>query len=243
MDQLQDERYKRHILLPEIGREGQRRLLGSSVLIVGAGGLGSPVALYLAAAGIGRIGIADYDTVDITNLQRQIIHTLNDVGRQKTLSAQEKIAALNPDVTAIAVNARFDRSNAASMIADYDIIVDATDSLDTKYLINDTCVAAEKPFVHGAINRFTGNIMTVLPGTACFRCVFPQAQETKKSSEYGIFGAIAGIAGTIQAAETIKYLTRTGRLLTDRLLSFDARTMQFFTLDISRSPDCPLHRL
>lgn len=242
MTPQQNERYKRHILLPEIGEAGQQRLLDSRVLIVGAGGLGSPVALYLAAAGVGHIGIADFDTVDLSNLQRQIIHTTHDIGRPKTLSAQEKIAALNPDVKVTAIPLRFDSDNAAAMIADYDIVVDATDSLDIKYLINDTCVKAGKPFVHGAINQYTGNVMTVLPGTACYRCVFPQAQTLKPSSEYGVFGAIAGIAGTLQAAEVIKYLTGTGELLTNRLLSFDARTMQFFVLDTAPSPACPNHR-
>lgn len=242
MTPQQQERYKRHILLPEIGEAGQQRLLDSRVLIVGAGGLGSPVALYLAAAGVGHLGIADFDTVDLSNLQRQIIHTTHDIGRPKTLSAQEKIAALNPDVKVTAIPSRFDSGNAAAMIADYDIVVDATDSLDIKYLINDTCVKAGKPFVHGAINQYTGNVMTVLPGTACYRCVFPQAQTLKPSSEYGVFGAIAGIAGTLQAAEVIKYLTGTGELLTNRLLSFDARTMQFFVLDTAPSPACPNHR-
>lgn len=242
MTPQQNERYKRHILLPEIGEAGQKRLLDSRVLIVGAGGLGSPVALYLAAAGVGHIGIADFDTVDLSNLQRQIIHTTHDIGRPKTLSAQEKIAALNPDVKVTAIPSRFDSGNAAAMIANYDIVVDATDSLDIKYLINDTCVKAGKPFVHGAINQYTGNVMTVLPGTTCYRCVFPQAQTLKPSSEYGVFGAIAGIAGTLQAAEVIKYLTGTGELLTNRLLSFDARTMQFFVLDTAPSPACPNHR-
>lgn len=242
MTTLQYERYKRHLLLPEVGEAGQMKLLDSRVLIVGAGGLGSPVALYLAAAGVGTLGLVDFDKVDLSNLQRQIIHTTNDVGRLKTDSASAKIAALNPDVKTIAVNTRFDRNNAEKIVADYDMIVDATDSLETKYLINDTCVEQNRPYVHGAINQFTGNVMTVLPGSACYRCVFPEVRAEKPSAAYGIFGAIAGIAGTIQAAEVVKVITRCGTPLTNRLLTFDAASMNFFTLNVDRSPDCPLHR-
>lgn len=241
MTNEQQERYKRHLLLPELGRDGQERLLASNVLIVGAGGLGSPVALYLAAAGVGHIGVADYDCVDISNLQRQVIHTTADVGRPKVLSVQEKIRRLNPDVRVSAYGCAFDGGNAAEIISGYDVVVDATDSLPVKYLINDSCVAAGIPYVHGAISRFTGNVLVVVPGSACFRCVFPDAEETVPSAESGVLGVVPAIAGSIQAAETVKLVTGIGEPLVNRLLAFDALKMDFSVVEVSSSPFCPLH--
>ena len=184
MTDLQSQRYKRHILLPEIGEEGQRKLLDGSVLVVGAGGLGAPLLLYLAAAGIGHIGIVDFDRVDVSNLQRQVLFTTEDVGNLKAESALGRIKALNPDVDVVAYNFRFDAVNARKLVADYDVVLDATDDIGTKYLINDTCVENGTPFVHAAVNCYGGNVMTVVPGSACLRCVFPEAVKQKDSSEY-----------------------------------------------------------
>lgn len=238
MTPLQEERYKRHLMLPEIGQDGQQKLLDSNVLIIGAGGLGSPVALYLAAAGVGHIGIVDFDRVDLSNLQRQIIHTTQNIGILKTDSAQKRIESLNPDVKVTAINQRFSEENAKEIIESYDIVIDATDNLNVKFLINDICVKEKKPFVHGAINQFTGNVLTVVPGSACIRCVFPDAIQMQPSSSYGVFGVIPGITGCIQAAEAIKFITGIGNLLTNKLLTFNALTMQFETVAISKSPFC-----
>lgn len=233
------ERYKRNVMLPEIGCEGQRRLAESRVLVVGAGGLGSPVILYLAAAGVGNLTIVDFDRVDLSNLQRQIIHTTTDLGRLKTESACGKVQRLNPDIRVTAACCRFDSRNAPALVADHDIVVDATDSLRAKYLVNDTCVHAGIPFVHGAISRFTGNVFTYVPDAPCLRCLFPEAVQQRESSADGILGAVAGIAGCIQAAETIKCLIQAGDMLTGRLLTFDALSMQFHTVDFDRLPECP----
>lgn len=238
MNDIQKARYKRHLLLSEIGEEGQEKLLNSKVLVIGAGGLGSPVILYLAAAGVGTLGIADFDKVDISNLQRQIIHNQSNIDIPKVESAKQKINLLNDDVNVICINQPITQENIATIIADYDLVIDATDNLATKYLINDNCVAQKKPLIHGAIKEFTGNVMTILPGTACFRCVFPDATQPKPSDKSGVFGAIAGITGTIQATEAIKYLTGVGELLTNKILSFNALTMQFNVAEISPSPYC-----
>ena len=213
MTDLQSQRYKRHILLPEIGEEGQRKLLDGSVLVVGAGGLGAPLLLYLAAAGIGHIGIVDFDRVDVSNLQRQVLFTTEDVGNLKAESALGRIKALNPDVDVVAYNFRFDAVNARKLVADYDVVLDATDDIGTKYLINDTCVENGTPFVHAAVNCYGGNVMTVVPGSACLRCVFPEAVKQKDSSEYGVFGAVPGIAGAVQAAEVVKLIAGVGSRL------------------------------
>ena len=240
MTDLQSQRYKRHILLPEIGEEGQRKLLDGSVLVVGAGGLGAPLLLYLAAAGIGHIGIVDFDRVDVSNLQRQVLFTTEDVGNLKAESALGRIKALNPDVDVVAYNFRFDAVNARKLVADYDVVLDATDDIGTKYLINDTCVENGTPFVHAAVNCYVGNVMTVVPGSACLRCVFPEAVKQKDSSEYGVFGAVPGIAGAVQAAEVVKLIAGVGEPLVNRMMSFDALAMKFNVISVAPSDLCVL---
>lgn len=239
----QIERYSRHILLKDVGVEGQEKIMNARVLVVGAGGLGAPVSLYLAAAGIGRIGIVDADVVDLSNLQRQVIHFTKDVGIAKVESAKEKILALNPDVRVDTYHEFLDSSNAFDIIKDYDFIVDGTDNFPVKFLINDACVMAGKPFSHGGILRFNGQTFTHLPGTACYRCMFkepPPPGAVPTCSQAGVLGAIAGMLGTIQAAETLKYFTGVGELLTNKLLTFDAKTMQFQTIKVKRYGSCPL---
>ena len=211
MTEAQRQRYKRHILLPEIDVAGQKKLLESKALVIGAGGLGAPLLLYLAAAGVGHIGIADFDNVDLSNLQRQVIFSTADIGSSKAESAAARIKEINPDIKAVAINARFDENNARQMTADYDIVLDATDNISTKYLINDTCV---------------------------LRCVFPEAIKEKDSSEYGILGVIPGIAGAIQAAEAVKLITGIGEPLADKMLSFDALSMNFNITTIKPSGSC-----
>jgi molybdopterin/thiamine biosynthesis adenylyltransferase len=238
-DQVQ--RYSRHIILKEVGVEGQEKISNGKVLIVGAGGLGSPVALYLAAAGVGTIGIIDGDRVDLSNLQRQVIHFTSDVNRPKVLSAKEKMNQLNPDVNVITYHDLLTASNALDIIRDYDFIVDGTDNFPVKFLINDACVIAGKPFSHGGILRFDGQTITVLPGTTCYRCIFrepPPADAVPTCSQAGVLGAIAGILGTIQATEVLKYLTGAGDLLTNRLLTFNAKTMEFRTVKLNRDKNC-----
>jgi len=235
-DQLN--RYSRNILLQEIGLDGQEKINNGKVLIVGNGGLGSAVALYLAAAGVGTIGLIDGDVVDLSNLQRQIIHSTADVGRPKVISAKEKINRLNPDVKVVTYHTLLTSENASGLIKDYDFIVSATDNFSAKFLINDACVLAGKPFSHGGILCFEGQTMTYVPGSACYRCLFQTPPPT--GAVAGVLGAVAGMLGTIQAAETLKFLTGTGELLTNRLLSFDARTMRFRTIQIKRLENCPV---
>lgn len=236
-------RYSRHLLLQECGMEGQARLRRGRVLVAGAGGLGSPVLMYLAAAGVGTIGIADGDVVDISNLQRQIIHSTAEVGMPKTESAARRIRAINPHVEVITYDRYLTPADAADIIGGYDFVVDGTDNFDAKMLINDVCVAAGKPFSHGGILRFEGHTFTWMPGAACYRCIFgdrPPADVVPPAREAGVFGVIPGMLGTIQAAEALKFLTGTGELLTDRLLTFDARTMAFTTVRTGRRGDCPV---
>ena len=235
-DQLN--RYSRNILLPEIGVEGQKKISNGKVLIIGNGGLGSAVALYLAAAGVGTIGLMDGDTVDLSNLQRQIIHFTADLNKPKVFSAKEKINQLNPDVKVITHYIRLTSENAFDFIKDYDFIVDGTDNSASKFLINDACVSAGKPFSHGGILGLEGQTMTYVPGSACYRCLFQTPPPT--GAVAGVLGAVAGLLGTIQAAETIKFLTGTGKLLTNRLLFFNAKTMQFRTIRINRPDNCPV---
>lgn len=239
----QTERYSRNILLKEVGVAGQERLLAARVLVVGAGGLGSPAAMYLAAAGVGTIGIADGDAVELDNLQRQIIHCTADVRKSKALSAQEKIAALNPDVRVVPIEERVCAGNALEIISGYDFVIDGSDNFPTKFLINDACYFAGKPFSHAGILRFFGQTMTYVPGAACYRCVFespPPAGFVPTCQEAGILGAVAGIIGCIQTAEALKHILGTGRLLTGRLLVMDAFEMEFRTVAVRRNPECPL---
>lgn len=239
----QIQRYSRHILLQSIGVEGQQLIREGKVLIAGAGGLGSAVALYLAAAGVGTLGIVDHDVVDMTNLQRQVIHFTPDIGKSKVLSAREKINQLNPDVTVIPYHELVTAGNIMNIIRDYDFIVDATDNFPVKFLINDACVIAGKPFSHGSILRFEGQTMTYIPGNACYRCVFrnpPPPGIAPGCSQAGILGSIAGMLGTIQATETLKFLTGTGKLLTNRLLFLEALNMDFRTAKFGPDDDCPV---
>lgn len=236
-------RYSRHILLQDIGVEGQERIRHGRVLIAGAGGLGAPVALYLAAAGVGTIGLVDGDTVDLSNLQRQIVHFTPDVGRPKVESAAEKIHLINPNVQVEVHHTWLTADNASELVGKYDFIVDGTDNFTAKFLINDACVLAGRPFSYGGILRFEGQTFTHLPGTACYRCLFgasPPEGTVPSCSQAGILGAIAGMLGTIQAAETLKYLTGAGDLLTDRLLTFDAKSMEFRSIRIAPDDGCPI---
>jgi molybdopterin/thiamine biosynthesis adenylyltransferase len=239
----QIERYSRHILLQDIGVEGQQKIANGKVLVIGAGGLGSPVLLYLAAAGVGTIGVIDGDVVDLSNLQRQVIHSTSSLGMPKVLSAKKAMLKLNPDVHVIAYQQLFSADNALDLLSQYDFIIDGTDSFPVKFLINDACLMAGKPFSHGGILRFDGQTFTHLPGTACYRCIFhspPPPDAVPSCSQAGVLGAIAGMLGTIQAAEALKFLTGTGELLTNRLLTFNAKAMTFRTVRLNRNPNCPL---
>ena len=242
LTEQQIERYSRQIILKEVGGPGQEKLLASKVLIVGAGGLGSPAALYLAAAGLGTIGIIDADRVDLTNLQRQIIHFSNDVGKQKAVSAEQKIKAINPDVTVEVCSERLRAANARQIIRAYDFVLDGTDNFPAKYLINDACYFEKVPFSHAGILRFDGQVFTILPGqSACYRCLFdkpPPAGLVPSCSQAGVLGPLAGVIGCLQATEVLKYLLGVGDLLTNRLLIFDGLGLQFREVNVSRNPDC-----
>lgn len=243
MTPSQQRRYSRHLILDGIGREGQERLLESRVLIVGAGGLGSPVALYLAAAGVGTLGLADGDMVSLSNLQRQVMHRTADTSTPKVDSAERAIHDLNPDVKVEKYPFYLDEDSILDVVRHYDFVIDGTDNFAIKYLINDACLMAGKAFCMGGISRFTGQLMTHVPGTACYRCLFPEPVapgEAETCAVTGVLGSIAGICGTLQATEAIKYLTGAGQLLTDSLLTFDALTMQFSRLSFQRHPACPL---
>lgn len=231
----QIERYSRHILLKEVGGIGQKALLQSRVLVIGAGGLGSPIATYLAAAGVGTIGIADADVVDLSNLQRQILHHTADVGVRKVDSAKASMESLNPDIKVETHPYRLDAANIRELIRDYSFILEGTDNFPTKFLVNDACILEDKAFNQGGILRFKGQTMTHVPGTASYRCVYrqpPPPDAVPSCSEAGVLGAIAGILGTIQAAEALKYLIGVGELLTNRILTFDALTMGFRTVPV-----------
>ena len=237
------ERYSRHIILEDIGIEGQEALLDSKVLVIGAGGLGAPVLLYLAAAGVGTLGIVDGDVVDPSNLQRQVIHFTPDVGKAKVESAAEKIALINPDVKVITHKTPAMAGNILDLIKDYDFIIDGTDNFPAKFLINDACVKAGKSYSHGGILRFDGQTLTYTPGHACYRCIFPELppkDAVPTCSQAGVLGAIAGMLGTVQAAEAVKYLIGKGKLLTDQLLVFNALNMDFRKVKVKRNHDCPV---
>ena len=230
------ESYPRHIILKEIGVKGQKKLINGSVLIIGAGGLGAPAAMYLAAAGVGKIGIADADVVDLSNLQRQIIHTTADVGRPKVESAAETMRAINPDVEVVTYHEFISSANIMDIIKDYDFVLDGTDNFPAKFLINDACVMADKPFSHAGILRFKGQLMTVIPHQSpCYRCVFktmPPKDAIPTCKQAGVIGAMAGVIGSLQALEAVKFLTGAGELLTGKLLTFDALTMKFHTVKL-----------
>ena len=240
----QIERYSRHILLPEVGGKGQKKIAQAKILIVGAGGLGSPAALYLAAAGMGTLGLIDSDVVDLSNLQRQVIHHTSDLGRPKVVSAKEKVDALNPDVSVRTYEERFTSQNALKIMADYDVVIDGVDNFPTKFLINDACFFAGKALVHGGILRFDGRVTTIVPReSACYRCIFkapPPPGLVASCQEAGVIGVLAGIIGTIQATEALKLVLKIGRPLTDRLLDFDAKRTVFREIKTRRNPNCPL---
>ncbi len=239
----QVERYSRHIILSEVGPQGQEKILAGKVLIIGCGGLGAPAALYLAAAGVGTIGLVDPDNVELSNLQRQVIHFTPDVGKPKTLSSQEKIKQINPQVKVVTYNERITAANIRGIIQDYDFVIDGTDNFAAKFLINDACVLGAKPFSHGGILRFDGQAMTYVPGQACYRCVFiapPPKGAVPSCSQAGILGAIAGMLGTIQAAEALKFLIAKGELLVNRLLIFNALSMKFREVSFQKNPQCPI---
>ena len=235
------ERYKRNILLDGFGEEGQEKLRQGKVLVIGAGGLGSPVLFYLAAAGVGTIGIVDFDVVDITNLQRQILHQTSDLGKQKTISAKEKLEALNPEITIKSYAEKLTTENAVSLIDEYDFVIECCDNYEAKFLVNDICVAQGKSYSHGAILAMQGEVMTYVPRHACYRCVFgnpPAEGSVPTAAQAGVLGSIAGLAGSIQATEAIKYLTGIGELLTDRILVFDGKTMNFNSLKVKKRNTC-----
>ena len=241
----QQERYQRNTALRAMGIEGQERLLQSKVLLVGAGGLGSPIALYLAAAGVGTLGIVDGDDVDLSNLQRQIIHSEQSVGVEKVFSAERRLRELNSSICVIPYHEMAAPDTLGHIIADqdYDFIIDGTDNFSAKFLINDTCVRLQKPFSHGGVVAFHGQTMTYVPGRGpCYRCIFeeePPEGEVPTAREVGILGAVAGTIGTIQATEAVKYLLGAGDLLTGFLLTYDALAAVFRKVPFSENPDCP----
>ncbi len=238
-------RYSRHLILPEVGLAGQKRIKAASVLCIGAGGLGSPIAMYLAAAGVGKIGIVDFDTVDYSNLQRQILHTDADVGRSKAESAKETIHGINPHCEVVIHNTRISSENALDLIRPYDIVVDGTDNFPTRYLTNDACVLLKKPNVYGSIFRFEGQASVFAPhlGGPCYRCLYPEPPPpgmVPSCAEGGVLGVLPGIIGCIQATEILKLALGKGNLLVGRLLLFNALDMKFRELKLRRDPQCPI---
>ncbi len=239
------QRYSRHLLMPEVTLVGQQRLKAARVLCIGAGGLGSPALLYLAAAGVGTLGLVDFDTVDISNLQRQIVHGTSDVGRKKTESARARLQEINPHVALEVHDCRLSSANAEALVAGYDIVVDGSDNFATRYLSNDVCVWARKPNVYGSVFRFDGHSSVFAPhlGGPCYRCLFPEPPEpgsVPNCAEAGVLGVVPGIIGMIQAIETIKLIIQMGESLVGRLLSFDALKMKFRDFNLRRDPKCPV---
>ncbi len=238
-------RYDRHIILPDVGLEGQEKLKRAKVLMVGTGGLGSPLGLYLAAAGVGKLGIVDFDVVDESNLQRQIIHGTKDVGRPKIDSARDRLRDVNPHVEIVGYETALVADNALEILKDYDVVVDGTDNFATRYLVNDACVLLGKPNVYGSIFRFEGQVSVFHPagGGPCYRCLYPEPPPpglVPSCAEGGVFGVLPGVVGTLQATETIKLILGTGRPLIGRLLVFNALDMKFRELKLRPNPDCPL---
>jgi sulfur-carrier protein adenylyltransferase/sulfurtransferase len=238
-------RYSRHLLMPEVGAEGQRRLKAARVLCIGAGGLGSPSALYLAAAGIGKIGIVDLDEVDLSNLQRQILHGTKDIGRKKVESARDRLREVNPHIDIELHECRFNSSNALDLVSGYDVVVDGSDNFPTRYLSNDVCVWAQKPNIYGSVFRFDGQATVFAPhlGGPCYRCLFPEPPApgtVPNCAEAGVLGVLPGIIGMVQAIETIKLILGLGEPLVGRLLHFDALKMKFREFNVRRDPQCPV---
>ncbi len=241
-DQLQ--RYSRHLILPEVGEEGQSKLLAARVFIVGAGGLGSPVGYYLSAAGVGTIAIVDNDEVDLSNLQRQIAHSTGTVGKPKVESAKKTFESLNPDVHVVPIRERLTKHNVLDLIKDYDIVVDCSDNYATRFLVNDACVMAKKPLVTGAIFKFEGQLTVVIPGEGpCYRCLFeepPSPGVLPSPQGVGLLGVIPGVIGTLQAAEVLKLIIVHGNILKGELLIYDALKPSFRKVKIPRNPECPV---
>ncbi|HXG32830.1 MAG TPA: molybdopterin-synthase adenylyltransferase MoeB [Bryobacteraceae bacterium] len=237
-------RYSRHLIMPEVGMEGQLKLKSASVLLVGTGGLGAPLGLYLAAAGVGRIGLVDFDVVDLTNLQRQVIHGTKDVGRKKLDSAMERMRDINPHVELVPHEVRLSSENALEILKDYDIVVDGTDNFPTRYLVNDACVLLGKPNVYGSIFRFEGQATVfAYPGGPCYRCLYPEPPPpglVPSCAEGGVLGILPGLIGVIQATETVKLILGKGEPLVGRLLLYDALAMRFRELKLRRNADCPV---
>lgn len=238
------ERYSRHIILKDVGLEGQLKISQARVLVIGGGGLGSPALLYLAAAGVGTIGIADGDTVDLSNLQRQVIHFTEDVDKPKILSAKEKMNNLNPDVNVVTYEKMLTTENIGEIIEAYDFIIDGTDNFPAKFLVNDACIFSKKPFSHAGILQFSGQTITVVPGeSTCYRCIFhepPPLDAVPSCAQAGVIGVIAGVLGTLQANEAMKYILGKGNLITNRLLTFDALESKFRNIPIEKNPECPV---
>jgi sulfur-carrier protein adenylyltransferase/sulfurtransferase len=238
------QRYSRHLIMPEVGMEGQLKLKQARVLCIGTGGLGAPLGLYLAAAGVGHIGLVDFDVVDFTNLQRQVLFGTSDVGQPKITAAADRLRNLNPEIQIDAIEARLSSENALELFRDYDIIVDGTDNFPTRYLVNDACVLLGKPNVYGSIFRFEGQITVFgYPDGPCYRCLYPEPPPpglVPSCAEGGVLGVLPGIVGTIQAAETLKLIIGKGQPLVGRLLLFDALGMKFRELKLRKNPDCPV---
>jgi adenylyltransferase/sulfurtransferase len=236
-------RYARQIRLPNVGAEGQQRLKGASVLIVGAGGLGSPAAMYLAAAGVGRIGIADGDRVDASNLHRQLLHRTADIGSAKTDSARATLASINPHVRIDAIGQRLSRDNALDLVTAYDVIIDGTDNFPTRYLLNDACVLTSRPLVYGSVDRFDGQVSVFATERGpCYRCLFPTPPEpgtVQSCADAGVLGVLPGLIGMLQATETLKIILGLGDTLVGRLLLVDTLTMRFHAVSVDRDPECP----
>jgi len=241
-DQLQ--RYSRHIILPEVGGKGQKKILGAKVLIIGAGGLGCPVGYYLAAAGVGTLGIIDNDTVELSNLQRQIAHNTQRLGVPKVDSAKATFEALNPDVRVVGIRERMTKDNIMDFMRDYDVVVDGSDNFPTRYLVNDACVLLRKPLVSGAILRFEGQVTTIIPGEGhCYRCLFeemPPAGLVPSCQEAGVIGAIPGVVGSLQAIEVFKLILGKGDVLKNTLLIYDALKTTFRRVKVPKNPECPV---
>ena len=236
-------RYSRHIIMPQVGSAGQRKLLDAKVLIIGAGGLGSPISIYLTLAGVGTIGLVDFDVVDVTNLQRQILHFNDDVGKPKVVSASETLKAYNPDVNIIIHEEPITSVNAMKIMADYDVIVNGADNFPARYLVNDAAYLSGKPLVDGSILLFDGQATTYIPGKGCYRCLFPTPPppgEVPSCAEAGVLGMLPGMVGTIQATEVVKVVMNVGQPLVGRLLLIDALDMEFRTVKLRRDPRCPL---
>lgn len=240
----QIKRYSRHIILPEVGGKGQLKLLNARVFLVGAGGLGSPAAFYLAAAGVGKIGIADSDIVDHSNLQRQILHSTADIGRSKAISAKETLEALNPDVEVVPYTERLTSGNIMDIIKDYDVVLDGADNFPTRYLVNDACVFLKKPLSHGSIFRFEGQVTTIVPFEGpCYRCLYeapPPPGLVPSCQEAGVLGVLPGVIGSIQATEIVKLILGKGEILKGKLLIYDSLNMDFKKVKIHKNPNCPV---